>query len=112
MLQQLNIFFDSVEIQNPEAATGGQDGDSIEELRQNTISNISTQLRNVTADDYLVRALSLPSRYGAIAKAHVQKPNIEDNSNSTLDIYVLSYDLNKNLRTPSNALKEKSKNLS
>jgi hypothetical protein len=99
-------IFDSVEIQNPEAATGGQDGDSIEELRQNTISNISTQLRNVTADDYLVRTLSLPSRYGAIAKAHVQKPGIEDNSNSTLDIYVLSYDLSKKLRPPSNALKE------
>ena len=99
-------IFDSVEIQNPEAATGGQDGDSVEELRQNTISNISTQLRNVTADDYLVRTLSLPSRYGAIAKAHVQKPGIEDNSNSTLDIYVLSYDLNKKLRSPSNALKE------
>ena len=99
-------IFDSVEIQNPEAATGGQDGDSIEELRQNTISNVSTQLRAVTPDDYLVRTLSLPSRYGAIAKAHVQKPNIEDNSNSTLDIYVLSYNLNKNLRTPSNALKE------
>jgi len=99
-------IFDSVEIQNPEAATGGQDGDSIEELRQNTISNVSTQLRNVTADDYLVRTLSLPSRYGAISKAHVQKPGIEDNSNSTLDIYVLSYDLNKNLRTPSSALKE------
>ena len=99
-------IFDSVEIQNPEAATGGQDGDSVEELRQNTISNISTQLRNVTVDDYLVRTLSLPSRYGAIAKAHVQKPGIEDNSNSTLDIYVLSYDLNKKLRSPSNALKE------
>ena len=99
-------IFDSLEIQNPEAATGGQDGDSIEELRQNTISNISTQLRNVTADDYLVRTLSLPSRYGAIAKAHVQKPGIEDNSNTTLDIYVLSYDFEKKLRIPSNALKE------
>lgn len=99
-------IFDSLETQNPEAATGGQDGDSIEELRQNTISNISTQLRNVTADDYLVRTLSLPSRYGAIAKAHVQKPRIEDNSKTTLDIYTLSYDSEKKLRIPSNALKE------
>ena len=99
-------IFDSVEIQNPEAATGGQDGDSIEELRQNTISNISTQLRAVTPDDYLVRTLSLPSKFGAIAKAHVQKPISEDSSNTTLDIYTLSYDLNKHLRKPSNALKE------
>lgn len=99
-------IFDSVEIQNTEAATGGQDGDSIEELRQNTISNIATQLRAVTPDDYLVRTLSLPSKFGAIAKAHVQKPISEDTSNTTLDIYTLSYDLNKHLRKPSNALKE------
>ena len=98
--------FDSVEIQNPEAATGGQDGDSIEELRQNTISNMATQLRAVTPDDYLVRTLSLPSKFGAIAKAHVQKPLSKDASNTTLEVYTLSYDLNKHLRSPSNALKE------
>jgi len=97
--------FDSVAVNNAEAATGGFDGDSTEELRQNTISSYGTQLRNVTADDYLVRTLSMPSNFGSIAKAHVQKPN-DTNSNTTLDIYTLSYDINRNLRTPSIALKE------
>ncbi len=36
------------------AADGGGDGDTIEELRQNTSANFATQLRNVTQDDYLV----------------------------------------------------------
>ena len=97
--------FDSVAVNNQQAATGGADGDSIEEIRQNTISSYGTQLRNVTADDYLVRTLSMPSNFGSISKAHVQKPN-NTNSNTTLEIYTLSYDINKNLRTPSIALKE------
>ena len=66
---------------------------------------MGTQLRNVTADDYLVRTLSMPSNFGSISKAHVQKPT-NANSNTTLEIYTLSYDLNKNLRIASSALKE------
>jgi len=97
-------IFDSIAVNNPNAATGGEDGDSTEEIRQNTISNFGTQLRNVTADDYLVRTLSLPSQFGQIAKAHVQQPT-NDNSTTTLEIYVLSYDINKHLRTPSFSLK-------
>jgi len=97
--------FDSVAVNNAQAATGGADGDSIEEIRQNTISSYGTQLRNVTADDYLVRTLSMPSNFGNISKAHVQKPT-NVNSNTTLEIYTLSYDINKNLRTASSALKE------
>ena len=97
--------FNSVAVNNAGAATGGADGDSTEELRQNTISSYGTQLRNVTADDYLVRTLSMPSNFGSIAKAHVQKPT-NANSNTTLEIYTLSYDLNKNLRIASSALKE------
>ena len=97
--------FNSVAVNNAGAATGGADGDSTEELRQNTISSYGTQLRNVTADDYLVRTLSMPSNFGSISKAHVQKP-LNANSNTTLEIYTLSYDLNKNLRIASSALKE------
>ncbi len=97
--------FDSIAVNNQQAATGGADGDSIEEIRQNTISSYGTQLRNVTADDYLVRTLSMPSNFGSISKAHVQKPQ-NPNSNTSLEIYTLSYDINKNLRTASSALKE------
>ena len=96
--------FNSIATNNPSAANGGASGDSIKEIRENSISNFSTQMRAVTADDYLVRTLSLPSQYGNIAKAVTQQPN-SDNSTSTLEIYTLSYDLNKKLRTPSVALK-------
>lgn len=97
-------IFDSIAVNNPTAASGGQDGDSITEIRENTLSNFSSQLRNVTADDYLVRALSMPSRFGVISKALTQKPKAES-TDTTLDLYVLSYDINKNLTLASPALK-------
>ena len=100
--------FNSISTNNPIAASGGQDGDTIEEIRQNSISNFPTQLRNVTPNDYLIRALSMPPKYGVISKAFAQKPTLNDkesNSNTTLDIYALSSDINGKLTTASNALK-------
>ena len=99
-----NYIFDSTAANNIIAASGGQDGDTIEEIRQNSISQFATQMRNVTADDYLVRALSMPPKYGVISKALTQKPNAE-NANTTLDLYVLTNDLNNKLTTASDALK-------
>ena len=96
--------FDSLEVNNETAASGGNNGDTAEEIRQNTISNFSSQLRNVTADDYLVRALSMPPKFGVISKAITQKPTVSQ-SDSTLCIYVLSQDINGNLTTASTALK-------
>ena len=97
-------IFDSIQVTNDSAASGGNNGDSTEELRQNSISQMSSQLRNVTADDYLVRALSMPPKYGIISKAITQKPKAND-PNTTLDLYVLSTNINNNLTYASKALK-------
>ena len=96
--------FDSLATNNQAAASGGKDGDTIEEIRQNSISNFTTQLRNVTADDYLVRALSMPSKYGKVSKAHTQKPKA-DEANTTLDLYVLTEDASNKLVTASDTIK-------
>ena len=108
-------IFDSLQVNNPIAASGGKGGDTAVQLRQNAISQINSQLRNVTADDYLVRALSMPPKYGIISKAITQKPNVYQNSylsnnkfndqKTTLCIYVLSQNLNGNLVNASNSLK-------
>ena len=99
-----NYIFSTVASNNESAASGGKDGDTIEEIRQNSISNYSSQLRNVTADDYLIRALSMPSKYGVVSKAHTQKPDISSDL-SSLDLYVLSYDNTKKLKLASSTLK-------
>ena len=96
--------FDSIASNNPYAANGGNNGDTIEDIRQNAISQFSTQMRNVTQDDYLVRALSMPSKFGTISKAFTQKPNA-DEANTTLDIYCLSQNEQSQLTIPSSTLK-------
>jgi len=100
----------SLAVTNPQAASGGKDGDSLEELRQNIVATQGSQLRSVTPDDYLLRALSLPSRYGIISKAFIEKSKVQNISPgetpSTLDLYILSYDINRNLTTSSTSLKQ------
>jgi hypothetical protein len=107
---QANIIFNSVAVNNPRAASGGQDGDSIEEIRQNTLANFSTQLRAVTPEDYLVRALSLPSIYGSISKAFIEKTKLQNilpgEIPSTLDLYVLTSNNDGTLTVASDALKQ------
>jgi hypothetical protein len=87
-------IFDSLAVTNAEAADGGGDGDTIEEIRQNASANFATQLRNVTQDDYLVRSLSMPAKYGVISKAYIEPTKAvtlsAGESNSVLDLYVLS----------------------
>lgn len=101
-----NTIFNSVTVNNPNAAEGGSDGDSLEEIRQNSISNFSTQLRNVTQDDYLVRALSMPPRYGVVSKAFVQKTQAVSNNDSTLDLFILGQNSDSTLATTSSTIKQ------
>jgi hypothetical protein len=104
-----NQIFDSLASNNPLAADGGQDGDTVEEVRLNALGNFQNQLRTVTPQDYLVRALSMPSNLGTISKAFAAPTKIGDYNvgelPTILDLYVLSYDIDKKLRTASSTLK-------
>ena len=157
-----SIVKNSIAVDNEIPATGGRSGESIEEIRQNALANFGSQNRAVTSKDYQIRALSMPSKYGGIAKAYatadgtldnnspasilaspnhlqeftdlvlnfVNKPDSEEptqesiksditnfligktsNSNEknnpfAINLYLLGYDLNKNLTNLNRALKE------
>ncbi len=98
--------FNSLITNNPDAASGGRGGDSIEELRQNIISNFSTQYRTVTPDDYTVRALSMTPKYGRIAKVYTEKSKASSNTGTNIDLYTLAFNNNNNLTTASSTLKQ------
>ena len=104
-----NQIFASVASNNELAADGGQDGDTIEELRQNALGNFQNQLRTVTKEDYLIRTLSMPSNLGTIAKAYATPVNINEYSPgelpTILDLYVLTYDKDSKLSTASSLIK-------
>ena len=104
-----NYIFRSLSSNNPEAASGGRAGDTVEEIRQNTLALVSSQKRSVTADDYLVRALSMPSEYGAISKAFIEQPKLTDNQVSTietLNLYCLTQNAQGHFSQPSNTIKQ------
>ena len=62
---------DSVSFTNPLPATGGSAGESVREVRENALAYFQAQSRAVTKEDYIVRAYSLPAKYGNIAKVHL-----------------------------------------
>ena len=104
-----NYVFNSLAANNLEAASGGRGGDTLEEIRQNTLALIASQQRSVTADDYLIRALSMPSDYGAVSKAFIEQPKLTDNQVSTietLNLYVLSLNSQNQLDSATETLKD------
>ena len=104
-----NIIFQSLQVNNTVAANGGSDGDTIEEIKQNALGNFQNQLRTVTQQDYLIRALSMPPEFGTVSKAYtIPTPVSELNQGETptvLDLYVLSQNLNGNFTIASDTLK-------
>ena len=103
-----NYVFGTLAVTNPSAADGGQAGDTDEEIRQNTLMQISAQQRSVTLDDYMVRAMSMPSRYGTVAKAYIEKPTLDNQVStiSTLCLYVLSQNSLNQFQQATNTLKK------
>jgi hypothetical protein len=76
---------ESIAVNNDEPAVGGRGSESIEEVRQNALAMFGSQNRAVTKEDYVVRALSLPERYGSVAKVYVSPDGeIDNNSPSSI----------------------------
>lgn len=108
-----NIVVDSVAVNNPRPACGGLLKKDIESVRREAIANFATQNRTVTKEDYIVRAYSMPAKFGAIAKAYVELDEqiIDNNIDTTqlnpfgLNMYVLGYDENKNFTSLNRAVK-------
>jgi hypothetical protein len=80
-----NTVKNSVAIDNEVPGSGGRGAESLEEVRQNALANFGSQNRAVTANDYQVRALSMPSKFGAVAKAFaVADGTLDNNSPSSI----------------------------
>jgi len=136
----LTTIKNSLRISNPNPAVGGQNEESVEEIRQNALANFGSQNRTVTVDDYISRVYSIPPRFGSIAKVMVipnsdlsistnqtllsgfvnndnettlinnslennfRKVNFDVSNPFSLNLYVLSYNSNKNLTQINDAL--------
>lgn len=111
-------ILNSIAVTNPIPASGGRNGDQVEEIRNNAFNSYQSQLRAVTREDYMVRALSMPSDYGSIAKVYITQdvaketlstPTVvttEERNPLSLDMYILGYNDNKQLVTAASTLKQ------
>jgi hypothetical protein len=75
-----NRIKNSLAVDNELPAVGGRGAESLEEIRQNALANFGSQNRAVTSRDYQIRALSLPIKYGGIAKAYASADGTLDNN--------------------------------
>ena len=86
-----------ISVTNDEPATGGTDGQTVDEIKHNAKAFFASQNRCVTRQDYQARILNLPAKFGNIAKCYVER--IDDTGG--LFVSTLSYNQNKQLvQTP------------
>ena len=124
----------SVAFTNPEPAKGGSAGQTVRDVRENALAHFQAQQRNVTKEDYIVRAYSLPAKFGSVSKVHfvqddqlnksavteqLERTITEADIGSTvlslqtgripnplaMNMYTLGYDSNKKLTTLSDTVK-------
>lgn len=110
----LQTIKDSLSVNNPNAAFGGQNRKPLEIIREEAMAHFAAQNRAVTKEDYLLRVYSMPAKYGSICQAYVEQDTQFASHWSAdrlpnpyaLNMYILSYDSNKNFVTSNEAIKE------
>lgn len=116
-----NAALGSITINNESPATGGGAGESLDEIRENALAFFNAQNRTVTVEDYGVRAYSMPSRFGRVAKAFAVRDEqinriLATNNEkiyvdnpvrpNAINLYTLGYDRNGNLTTLNSLVKD------
>lgn len=115
----------SITVNNPNPGVGGGDAETADTIRLNAIANFPSQQRSVTKEDYIIRALSMPAKYGSLAKVHViSDGNLDSvtqqmlnasasvvssdslNNPFAINLYALGYDQNKNLTQLNDAVQQ------
>ena len=95
-------IFGSISCNNAEAASGGEEGESIASIRINATNNMASQLRCVTLQDYQVRIMSMPSQFGSVFRSFVRK---DPNNNLGVEMFLVTRNADAKLTIPSNVIK-------
>lgn len=110
-----NFIKSSIAVNNPDPASGAKTAETLQDIKNNALANFATQNRSVTREDYIIRAYSMPAKYGSVSKAYiVPDDQITQQSYETsripnpfaLNMYVLGYNQSKQLVQLNQAIKE------
>jgi hypothetical protein len=111
----VNFVKNSVTINNETPAVGAKNVETIQDIKNHALANFATQNRSVTREDYIIRAYSMPAKFGSVAKAYivpddqiVQQELIDRRVPNplALNMYVLGYNSSKQLTQLNQAIKE------
>lgn len=107
------LVLEGLVFNNPKPAVGGRNGDTAEEIRQNSLRSFAEQKRVVTLKDYNVRSLSMPQKFGSISKVFAANEPLTDVTLSALSrnplaitLYILSQDIEGHLVQASDTVKD------
>lgn len=115
----LNFVKNSLAVNNPNPAAGAKSKDTLQDIKNNALSNFATQNRLVTKDDYIIRCYSMPSRFGSVSKAYIvpddqiiQQELLEKRIPNPLamNLYVLGFNNLKQLTPVNDAVKTNLRN--
>lgn len=81
-------------VNNNDPAVGGKDGDGTEEIRHGALANYATQNRCVTKEDYEARTISMPPKFGSIAKVYCTTGGLIEKNKQTRNVEKLKNVLN------------------
>ena len=95
-------IFDSVTCSNGEQASGGEEAESVESIRENAVYNMNSQMRCVTLQDYQTRIMSMPSQFGSVFRSFVRK---DPTNNLGVQLYVTTRNSVGQLSYPSTVIK-------
>jgi hypothetical protein len=110
-----NFVRNSIAISNPDPATGAKTADTLQDIKNNALANFATQNRLVTREDYIVRAYSMPAKFGSVAKAYIvpddqiAQETYQDKkipNPLAMNLYVLGFNESGQLTTLNQAVKE------
>jgi hypothetical protein len=111
----VNFVKSTIAVNNSGAASGAKTSDSLQDIKNNALANFATQNRLVTREDYIIRAYSMPAKFGSVAKAYIVP---DDQITQTdyqqsrianplaMNMYVLGFNDSKQLFELNQAVKE------
>lgn len=111
----VNFVKNSLAANNPNPATGAKTADTLQDIKNNALANFATQNRLVTREDYIIRAYSMPAKFGSVAKAYIvpddqiAQDTLENKRTLNplaLNMYVLGFNQDKQLVNLNTAIKQ------
>lgn len=92
----------SMEVYNVTPASGGEDEETLDQIRENASAFFATQNRCVTLQDYVVRSYYMPPQFGSVFRAVASKDPFDKLG---VKLNILTRNTDGTLATPTNALK-------